>query len=502
MTGEYPRLTRTGSKPVTGIVHLGPGAFARAFLAPVVAEAMAASGGDWGILGISLRSAGTMRDLAPQDWAYSAVEMGADGEEVRRIEALTDILVAADDPGAAVAAMADPAVRIVSLTITEKGYCHLPSSGTLDPENADIRHDIDRPLPRTAPGFIVRALAARRAAGSAPFTVLSCDNLPENGALTRRVILALATRIDPGLADWIAENARFPATMVDRITPATTPADIDRIATRTGVHDAAPVLHEAFRQFVIEDDFVRSGPVRPDFAAAGVQMVDDVAPFEHMKLRMLNGAHSALAYLGFLAGHETIADTVADPDFAEFVGQLWAEIMPTLIAPPGTSLPGYADALLLRFANRGIRHKTAQIAMDGSQKLPQRLVSTLVAATRQGGETRCLALAVAGWMRYVSGIDEAGRDIDVVDPMAARLRAIARRAEGADGIVQGLFGVTDIFPADCVAQISGPVTDAARALWEPGAQHAVRCRGARDVDRRRGNGPGRPHPPGPTSFRA
>ncbi len=456
-------------RPGTGIVHLGLGAFFRAFGCVTIADAMAASDGDWGILGVSLRSPDTRDALTPQGWAYTAVTLQPEGPHTRIIDVLTDVLVAPENPGVVLSAMADPLVRIVTLTVTEKGYCHHPASGALDLTHPDIIHDLTDPHPVSAPGFLVRALQLRRAAGLAPFTVLTCDNLPENGPLVRGVVLDLARRIDPDLADWIAAEGRFPATMVDRITPATTAADIAQVTALTGDHDAAPVMHEPFRQWVVEDDFV--GNLRPDLAAAGVVMVADVAPFEAMKLRMLNGSHSALAYLGYLGGHQTIADAVADPAYASFLRVLWSEIAPTVSAPPGVDLHSYADDLARRFANPAIRHRTWQIAMDGSQKLPQRLLATLRDRLDAGHDSPALALAVAGWMRYVTHTDDAGQIIDVRDPLAARLRDCARD-DPAD-TVANLLAIADIFPPDLASRLSAPVQRAADLLWTKGARAAV-----------------------------
>jgi fructuronate reductase len=382
-----------------GIVHLGLGAFFRAHGAIYVEEVMAKSGGDWGIVGVSLMSP-TQRDLlAPQDFAYTALELGPGGETPRVVEVVQNVLVAREDPEAVLAAMAYPGVRIVSLTVTEKGYCHEPSTGRLNRDHPDILHDLAHPdAPRSAPGYLVRALARRRADGLRPFTVLCCDNLPENGRVVLAVTLDLARMIDPALADWIEAEAAFPATMVDRIVPATKPEDIERLTALTGVTDLSPVMHEPFRQWVVEDTFVDDA--RPDLGAVGVQLVDDVTPFELMKLRCLNGTHSALAYLGYLAGFETIADTVDDPVFAGFVRHLWrAEIIPSFAPPEGVDLYGYADELFARYANPAIRHRTWQIAMDGSQKLPQRILGTLADNLAANRPSPGLTLAVAAWMR-------------------------------------------------------------------------------------------------------
>lgn len=459
------------SRPGTGIVHLGLGAFFRAFGCVYVADAMAASGGDWGIVGVSLRSPDTRDALRQRDWVYTSASLAPDGEKMRDINVLNDVLVAPENPAAVLAAMADPNVRIVTLTVTEKGYCHNPATGRLNLAHPDIVHDLTQDLPVSAPGYLVRALAMRRAAQVAPFTVLTCDNLPGNGRLVRGLVLELAQKIDPALADWIATEGRFPSTMVDRITPATTQADIARLAELTGVADAAPVLHEPFAQWAVEDDFVNGA--RPDLAAAGAEMVSDVTAHEQMKLRMLNGTHSALAYAGYLAGHDTIADTMADPVFAAYARALWAEIMPAVNAPAGVSLTAYADALFDRYANPAIRHRTWQIAMDGSQKLPQRILGTLRDNLAAGRASPALCGAVAGWMRYVSGVDEAGKPIDVRDPMADRLRALSAAQNSPQGIVRALLSVNDIFPADLAGALESPVTAAAQKIWTKGVRDTL-----------------------------
>ncbi len=471
--GLQDRLYREPQKAAAGIVHLGLGAFFRAHGAVYIAEAMAKSGGDWGIVGVSLQSPGTRDKLKPQGWAYTALELAPEGEKPQVVTVLHDVLVAPENPQAVLDAMAAPGVKIVSLTVTEKGYCHEPSTGRLNRAHPDIAHDLENPSPKSAPGFLVRALQARRAAGLQPFTVLCCDNLPENGRVVRGVVLELAGLIDPALAGWIEAEGAFPATMVDRIVPATTAADLDRLAAACGYRDEAPVMHEPFRQWVIEDDLVDAA--RPDLGAVGAQLVGDVTPFEHMKLRMLNGTHSSLAYLGYLAGYETIADTVADPAFSDFVRGLWRdEIIPALTPPPGVDLGGYADALHARYANPRVRHRTWQIAMDGSQKLPQRILGTITEARAAGRKVPGLTLAVAAWMRYVSGQDENGEPIEVKDPLAQRLAALWQDEPGAT--VAGFLALAEVFPPALrddpgfAADLSAALT----ALVRDGAQASVR----------------------------
>jgi fructuronate reductase len=463
-------LHRTGPAPNIGIVHLGLGAFFRAHGAVYIQEADTT--GDWGILGVSLQRPDVRDALQPQDGLYTALELGPDGQTAQTITSVVNVLVAPEDPQAVLDAMADPAVKIVSLTVTEKGYCHEPATGRLNADHPDIAHDLAHPLPKSAIGFLVRALQLRRAAGRRPFTVLTCDNLPTNGRLVRNLTLDLAARIDPALADWIATEGRFPATMVDRIVPATTAEVIARVASLTQANDAAPVQHEPFRQWVVEDDFVDNQ--RPDLAAVGVELVRDVTPYEHMKLRMLNGTHSSLAYLGYLAGHETIADTMADPVFARFARHLWLdEIIPALTPPPGADLRAYADRLADRYRNPGIRHRTWQIAMDGSQKLPQRILGTLADNLAVERESPGLILAVAAWMRYVGGTDERGQPIDVRDPLAARLRAASDSRETPDGKVAALLSFREIFP-ETLAEALGPqIAIAYKSLMQNGARRAV-----------------------------
>ena len=446
MVSDFPRLSAPiDDKPNAGIVHLGLGAFYRAHGAIYIAEAMEHSGGDWGIIGVSLMRPDQRDLLKPQGFAYTAVELAPTGEVSQVINVLNDVLVAREDPMAVLQAMASPAIKIVSLTITEKGYCHEPSTGTLNRKHADIIHDIDHSLPKSAIGFLVRALQMRHAAGVSPFTVLCCDNLPQNGNLVRGIVLELAGLINPNLADWIAQNGAFPSTMVDRIVPATSPEDIATLADKSGYLDHSPVIHEPFRQWVIEDDFVNEE--YPDFAAAGAQMVDDVTAFEHMKLRCLNGTHSSLAYLGYLAGHETIFDTVSNPDFARYCRHLWsAEIIPSLNPPEGTNLQHYAKALFERYSNPAIRHLTWQIAMDGSQKLPQRILGTISENLAAERASPGLILAVAAWMRYIGAVDETGQTIDVQDPLAKLLKSLSDAGEDAMAKVNALLSLREVFP--------------------------------------------------------
>ncbi|WP_248304661.1 mannitol dehydrogenase family protein [Breoghania sp. L-A4] len=425
-----------------GIVHLGVGAFHRAHMAAYIDDLLS---GDpsWGIVGASLRRPDTLRALAPQDFLYTLVTRSGSETKCRVIGALIGVLHSGSRHRELLRTMTDPRTRIVSLTITEKGYCHDPATGRLSLAHPAIVHDLATPdAPLSAPGLLCRALELRRTAGVIPFTVLSCDNLPENGRTTAAIVTEFAAQHDEELARHINTEVAFPSTMVDRIVPATTDEDRMNVVEETGRYDAWPVVTEPFTQWVMEDRFTAG---RPKFETAGVELVADVRPYEIMKLRMLNGGHSMLAYLGYLAGFEFVSDTVADPAFRDLARDFMnAEVMETL--PSGTGDPGaYCDMLLERFANPALRHRTWQIAMDGSQKLPQRLLGTIQDRLRLGLPISRGALAVAAWMRYVSGIDETGREIDVRDPLSRRLRAIARAGGDPANMVDGFLQVREVF---------------------------------------------------------
>jgi len=468
-------LPDSSTRQGAGIVHLGPGAFFRAFNAVFTDEVLKKHGGDWGIIGVSLRSADVRDKLIVNGFSYKSVTLAPDLETLSDIHAIKDILVAPEDPGAVFDAMIDPAIKIVSLTITEKGYCHSPATGELDFTHPDIVYDLNNPnQPRSAIGYIVSALSKRHQKGHAPFTVLSCDNLPNNGHLAKRLVLAFAAKVDPNLAAWIEQKCRFPATMVDRITPATTDADVKRIAALTGKADLGIVLHEPFRQWVIEDDFVNGQ--RPDWSSVGAQFVKDVARFEDMKLRCLNGAHSTLAYLGYLGGYETIAEVMAVPEYSRFIEQLWEkEIIPSVEQPEGEDLFAYGKALKARFENPKIQHCTWQIAMDGSQKLPQRLLGTIADNLLTGRSVKGLCLGVAGWLTYVGGFDETGQPIEVKDPLAEKLKTVFDSSTDLPGKVSALLKLREVFSAELATNPNfvTEVTTAFMRINTVGARAAV-----------------------------
>lgn len=471
-----PRVRRPAydrSRVTSGIVHLGLGAFHRAHQAVVIDDCLAAGSSSWGIIGASLRSPDTRDALAPQDHLYTVAVRSAEGTEHRIIGALLDSVVAREKPMALVERMADPAIRIVSLTVTEKGYCHTPQTGDLDERHPDVVHDLNNfDAPRSAPGFMVAALARRRAQGLAPFTVLCCDNLAANGHTVQRIVTQFAALRSKDLGKWIADHVAFPSTMVDRIVPETTDADREAVSNALGMRDVWPVMTEPFTQWVVEDRFSAG---RPDLGAAGVELVTDVKPFELMKLRLLNASHSALAYLGYLAGYETIADTMRDPHFARLAARVMEEAAVTLTMPAGTDLAAYRASLLERFANPALHHRTWQIAMDGSQKLPQRLLGAMQDRLARTLPIATHALAVAGWMRYVAATDEQGRAIDVRDPLAAEFAVLAREAGPvAERLAPALLGVEKVFgPLGTEPRLRQAVTSALSRLYKDGARRAV-----------------------------
>jgi fructuronate reductase len=458
-----------------GIVHLGIGAFHRAQQAVYTDDALAKEPGDWGICGVSLRSPDVRDRLVPQEGLYTSVEKSPQGIHRRVIGSVREVLFLGDERARVHERLHAPATQIVSLTVTEKGYCHDPASGQLNFSHPDIVHDLADPAHAvSAVGLIVAALDARRAAGTPGLTVLCCDNLPHNGALLEGLVRAFAAARDPALVRWIEDHASFPSTMVDRIVPATTEVDIADNDRALGLHDAAPVVHEPFKQWAIEDRFVAA---RPAWERAGVEFVADVAPFEAMKLRLLNASHSAFAYLGYLAGYEFIYQVAAQAEFVALMRRLMREeVAPSLDLPAGVDIAAYQNALVERFGNPALPHRTQQIAMDGSQKLPQRLLGTVRDNLAAGRPIDLLTLAVAGWMRYVSGRDEAGREIKVSDPLAVDFARIADASrDDPAALAAGLLSLRAIFGEDLSAdpRFSGKTTAWLSALFREGATRTV-----------------------------
>jgi mannitol 2-dehydrogenase len=421
------------SQVTAGIVHFGVGGFHRAHQAMYVDSLMNAGEAlDWGIVGVGTMPQDTkMRDaLTAQDGLYTLVVKHPDGRrEPRVIGSILRYLLAADDPEAVLAVMSARSTRIVSLTITEGGYLFSPSTGKFDASAPLIQPDlVHGATPTTAFGFIVEALRRRRDNGSAPFTVMSCDNIPGNGEVAKRMITAFARLKDPDLARWIETTVRFPNSMVDRITPVTAPEDIDQLANDFGVEDRWPVVCEPFTQWVLEDAFEGGTAGRPPLQDVGVQLVPDVEPYELMKLRLLNASHQALCYLGYLSGYRYAHEVCQDPLFVDFLlAYMDREATPTLPEVPGVDLEAYKHQLIERFANPEVRDTLARLCAESSDRIPKWLVPVIRTNLERGGEIERSALVVASWARYAEGVDEQGAPIDVVDQLKERVMAAAAR---------------------------------------------------------------------------
>ena len=442
-----------------GIVHFGPGAFHRAHQAWFVEELLAHDP-RWSIAAVSLRSPEVRDALQPQNGLYTLATLD-ESVSFRVMGALQELLVAPEDPEQVLGRMSAPGTHVITMTVTEKGYC-LDAAGALDMGHADIQRDLQHPeQPRSLIGYLVEGLRRRRAAGLAPLTVISCDNLVDNGIRLGRAVSQLAAARDPGLARWIEDHCHFPRTMVDSITPATTDALRDRVAAALGVRDRWPVQRESFLQWVLEDKVAADGP---DWASVGVTLTDDVPAYDRAKLRLLNGAHSTLAYLGLLAGHETVSQAMRDEKLASFVTTLMREdVRPTLRAPRGLDLSGYIDAILRRFRNPEVRHALAQIAWDGSQKLPFRLMGTIADNLEAGRRIDRLCVPVAAWMHFVRR--QAARGERVTDPLSAQLFEIGLGCQNrAMADLQRFFALHTVFPANLVQ--AAPFTHALAQAYD------------------------------------
>ena len=442
-TVQRPNYDR--SQVAGAIVHLGVGAFHRAHQA-VMTDAVLASGDlAWGIVGAGLMTSGTKDALGPQDGLYTLVERAAGSEKLQVIGSIIELLGGAADLAQVLARMCAPSTRIVSLTVTEKGYYLDPASGKLQLQAPAIQADLANPAtPSTILGLIVQALKHRKANAIAPFTVLSCDNLPSNGKTAKAAVLAFAREVDGDLAIWIEANVSFPCSMVDRITPATTDADRAHVNEQLGLQDAWPIVTEQFVQWVIEDNFTMG---RPDWTLGGAVFSNEIEAWEDMKLRCLNGAHSTLAYLGQLTGRETVAEAMQLPLITGILDALWLEVREVLKAPAGVDPADYVEQLKLRFCNPALKHRTAQIAMDGSQKLPQRLLATLRERIAAGLPSPAIATAIAAWMHFaVKTAQTPGAVLN--DPLSNDILAQARASNDSVAVIDNLLGIDKIFGSD------------------------------------------------------
>ena len=469
---QQPRYDRQSLR--SRIVHFGFGAFHRAHQALLTNRVLNEKGGDWGICEISLFSGDVlMSQLRAQDHLFTVLEKGAEGNEAIIVGAVHECLNAKlDSLPAIIEKFCEPQVAIVSLTITEKGYCIDPATGKLDLNNPRIVQDLENPSePHSAPGILVEALHRRRERGLPAFTVLSCDNIPDNGHVVKNAVLGMAQKRSAGLSEWIDTHVSFPGTMVDRIVPAATEASLAVITDALGVEDPCAISCEPFIQWVIEDNFVAG---RPEWEVAGVQMVQDVLPWEQMKLRMLNGSHSFLAYLGYLAGYAHINECMEDTAFREAARRLMLNEQAPTLRIKDVDLTAYADSLIERFANPALQHRTWQIAMDGSQKLPQRMLDGIRVHLERNTPWSLLALGVAGWIRYVSGTDESGNAIDVRDPLSDKIRTIVNASSDIDR-VPALLGLSEVFGHDLAHNrvFVEAVSQAYQRITRHGARQAV-----------------------------
>jgi fructuronate reductase len=451
------RVTVSGVDPRAlsiGLVHLGIGAFHRAHQAVYTELACAATGDDrWGTFAVTGRSASVVDQLGPQDCLYGVLTKSSDRSTLRVVGGVREVASGGADPRSALRAISSSGVRVVTLTITEKGYPRTPDGAlALGTEvvSADLalvdavlsgsgtKHASGSPV-----GLLTAGLAMRFTGGAEPISVVSCDNLPGNGAQLGRIVRELADSAGAGeFGAWLQDRVTFPSTMVDRIVPATTDEDRAEAADLLQLYDAGLVVAEPFAQWVLEDRFAAE---RPAWEQAGATLAADVAPYEKAKLRLLNGTHSLLAYLGALRGHRTIAEAVTDDQLLDAARRFQREdAIPTLAAPPGVDLAEYGEQILRRFANPHLRHTTIQVAMDGSQKLPIRILGTAKDRLRAGAVPQHCALAVAAWIAYIRrGLDPAEHDLPLNDPLAATLR---ERADGLQaGLVDRMFGVREVF---------------------------------------------------------
>lgn len=471
---EVPAYDRAALIP--SVVHVSVGSFHRSHQAVYFDELAQRGNHEWGLLGVGLHRR-AMRDvLSAQDGLYTVVSRGAGEDAGRIVGIITGYLFAPDEAEAVLDALADERTRLVTLTITAGGYKVDAATGVFLAEDPEIVADVAQPhRPCSGVGYVVEALDRRRRAGLPPFTVLSCDNMPGNGAIARTAVVALARLRDEQLARWIDEHGAFPSSMVDRITPKTMPQDRAMVARQFGIEDRWPVMTEPFSQWIVEDAFCNG---RPPLEEVGVQFVGDVRPYALMKTRLLNASHSALGYLGTLAGHERTNEAIGDPVFAGYVGRMMREEIAPLLPPvPEIDLPAYQATLLERFANPAVGDRLSRLCRNGSAKIPGHVLSSIREARLIGAPHGLLTLAVAGWVRYLRGVDEDGRALAVDDPAARRLAALAPERGGdprrllADERTFGSLGADPGFAAAIERDL--------RSLDRHGARAVVADRAAR-----------------------
>lgn len=461
-----PTYDRTALTPA--VVHMSVGHFHRAHQAVYFDDLARRGVRGWGLVGVGLRRREMQDALAAQDGLYTVVERGARGDRARVVGAMRGYLFAPDAPEAVVERLAHRHTRLVTFTVTGAAYHVDFATGRFDASHPEVVADLANPArPVSALGFLVEALDRRRRAGLPPFTILSCDNVASNGAMTRTAVVGFARLRDERLADWIERSVAFPSSMVDRITPVTTHADRELVAREFGILDRWPVITEPFSQWVVEDEFCNG---RPPLEAAGVQFVPDVRPYALVKTRLVNATHSALGYLGYLAGLRRADEAMADPAFADYVARAMEdEIAPLLPAVVGLDLDDYQRTVIDRLANPKIGDQLARLCRNGSSKLPCHLLPSIADRREHGLPHPLLTLAVAAWCRYVRGVDEDGRPIAVDDPLAERLRLLATEGGSdprpllAERTLFGPLSDDEDFAAELEAAIAAIDRDGARA---------------------------------------
>jgi mannitol 2-dehydrogenase len=469
---QVPRYDR--QKVSQSIMHVGVGGFHRAHQA-VYTDDLLNQGGDptWGFCGVGLlKHDARIRDvLLSQDCLYTVVERSSEGDTARVIGSIVNFAFAPDDREKVLEQMASPSTRIVSLTITEGGY-YIDSTGELDGRHPDLQQDLANPHePSCSFGYLLEALDRRRHRGLAPFTLMSCDNIQGNGEVAKKMLTTFAELRDPALRNWMDENCLFPNSMVDRITPATTDELRNLVTEKFGIGDGWPVMTEPFKQWVIEDHFVQG---RPKWEEVGAQMTGDVLPYELMKLRLLNGTHQALCYIGMLLGSQLVHETMEDPDIRALCQKMMDdEATPTLSPVPGVDLDEYKKSVIERFANPAIRDQLSRIGIYGSSGIPKFVLPSISAQLKRGGPIKMLSFVIASWFRYLNGLDESGKEMPMLDPMAPKLRELARTA-GRDA--RQFLGAREVFSEELASEPAfvETVTDILNSFYDKGARATLK----------------------------
>jgi mannitol 2-dehydrogenase len=465
---QVPQYDR--QKVGQAIMHVGVGGFHRAHQA-LYTDDLLNQGEDsqWGFCGVGLlKHDARIRDvMQSQDCLYTLVERSLAGDTARVIGSIVNFSFAPDDSQKVIEQMASPATRILSLTITEGGY-YISSTGELDAQHPDLQRDLANPHePSCAFGYILEALDRRRLRGLAPFTLMSCDNIQSNGEVAKKMLMAFAELRDPQLKNWMAENCLFPNSMVDRITPATTDEHRALVKEKFGIDDGWPVMTESFKQWVIEDHFVQG---RPKWEQVGAQMTSDVLPYEKMKLRLLNASHQALCYIGMLLGYQLVHETMEDPDIRRLVEKMMDEEVTPILSPvPGVDLTEYKKTLIERFANPAIRDQLSRIGIYGSSGIPKFVLPTVEEQLKRGGPIKLLSFTVASWFRYLNGMDESGKEMPMLDPMAPKLR---ERAKAAGKDARQLLGMREVFSEELAnaPAFANQVSDTLDSFYAEGAR--------------------------------